>query len=171
MTGPIPRSHSQIGRANLEKSKVAERALATYLRTHGWPGAERTVRTGYRVDGRTFGDHGDVDGTPGVAWQMKVTDDRRLHLVPAWLAETDAQRGAAGADYGVLVIKRAGHAHPGTWWAYLELSAFLALVDADYGLTTAGSSAQPVPGAIRLELASVVAALHWAGYGTAQEAA
>ncbi len=158
MTKPA-RSKSEIGRANLAKSKTRERQLVGYLRVAGWPGAERTVRTGYRVaGGRSSADRGDVDGTPGLVFQLKDVAEAKHHLVPKWLAETETQRAAADADYGVLVVKRAGHGHPGGWWAYLPATAFVVL---------AGGAAQPrLTGPVRLELRDLVAWLRLAGYGT-----
>lgn len=151
------RSKSEIGRANLAKSKTRERQLVAYLRATGWPGAERTVRTGYRVAGRSHADQGDVDGTPGLVFQLKDVQETKHHLVPRWLAETQAQRAAVEADYGVLVVKRAGHAHPGDWWAWLPASDLVRLAGAAHG----GPDAP-----VRLELRFLVIWLRLAGYGT-----
>lgn len=109
------------GRANGERGKRAERALVTWLRAHGWPHAERTVRTGHRVPGRVSADRGDVDGTPGIVWQCKDVQETRWHLIPAWLDDTEDQRRAAGANVAVLVLKRRGYADPGSWWAWVML--------------------------------------------------
>lgn len=157
MTKPA-RNRSQIGKANLTKSKASERAVAAYLRVVGFPGAERTVRTGYHVAGRSSADRGDIDGTPGLCWQVKHVAQSRLHQVPEWLADTEAQRFAAGADLGILVVKRVGHAHPATWWAYLQLHQLVWLA----GGTLAVDRDTPV----RMELAALVGALRRAGYGT-----
>src|SRR5688500_3530498 len=59
------------GKYSREKGATAERHLVAWLRTHGWPGAERAVRTGYRTADRTSVDPGDVTGTPGLVWQVK----------------------------------------------------------------------------------------------------
>lgn len=159
---PAKRSASDIGRANLERSKRRERELVTYLRTHGWPGAERTVRTGYRVAARTSRDRGDIDGTPGVAWQLKDVHESRHYLVPVWMAETELQRVASGADYGVLVVKRAGHAFPGEWWAFVSLETMRRLL---------GGENAPVAGedVVRMQLDTLVVLLRRAGYGDAIE--
>jgi hypothetical protein len=151
------RSRSQIGRANLAKSKISEQRVVGYLRARGWPGAERTVRTGYHAPGRQSRDRGDIDGTPGLVWQVK--NCAVLH-VETWLAETEDQRLAAGADYGVLVVKRPGHAHPARWNAYLPLRAWLALLGS--GLAVPGGQAA----AVALELQHLLLVLHAAGYGT-----
>lgn len=160
-TPTTKRSRSAIGRSNITRSKRRERELVTYLRTHGWPGAERTVRTGYRVAGRTSRDRGDIDGTPGVAWQLKDVDERRHYLVPTWLTETETQRIASGADHGVLVVKRTGHGFPAEWWAYVTLGTLRQLIG---GHTYAGLvDLQPV----RMQLDTVVTVLRAAGYGDA----
>lgn len=161
MTKPT-RSRSAIGRANLTKGKAMERALVAYLRTHGWPSAERTVRTGYRVAGRTSRDRGDVDGTPCLAWQAKAVAEAKHHLLRTWLAEAEAQRVAAKADYAVLVVKRAGHAHPGDWWAYVPLAEFICLTGGPRPQVAGFDAFAPV----RLELAGLLPLLWAAGYGT-----
>lgn len=163
MTKP-GRSSSDIGRSNSARGKAAERAVVTYYRATGWPHAERTVRTGSRSGSRVRRDHGDIDGTPGIVTQVKCVDPARLHMVGTWLAATDAQARAAGADLGVLVIKRPGHANAGRWWAYLRLYHLVGL---------AGGQADQVEPAItvRLELADLVTVLRTAGYGTPLDAA
>jgi hypothetical protein len=176
------RSAAEIGKANLEKSKIAERAVVSYLRAHGWPGAERTVRTGYRVAGRASRDQGDVDGAPGLAWQVKTTTANAEPMVRKWLAETEDQRAAAGADLGLLVVKRIGATDPGRWWSYLRLDALAQLLARITGpLPPAGPVARlaplgpatvrlgPCANPVRLELAVVVDLLRHAGYGSPPE--
>lgn len=152
------------GKANSDRGKRAERDLVTWLRGHGWPGAERTVRTGHRTRTRTSVDRGDVDGTPGVAWQLKDVADSALSLIPKWLAETEAQRVAAGADVGVLVVKRRGHADPGDWYAFVPLVELMHEVmtpAASRGIGAAAMFAVPV----RLAVADLAPILHGRGYG------
>lgn len=109
------------GAANRRKGHDAERALVTWLRANGWPHAERSVRTGFRSGDRELPDTGDVDGTPGIVWQVKnvARED-----IAAWLTETEAQRTAARAHFGVLVQRRSGKADPGRWWAWMRLGDF-----------------------------------------------
>lgn len=159
---PTPRTPAEIGRANMSRGKIAERQVVGYYRDHGFPGAERTVRTGARTGRRTRADHGDIDGTPGLCTQVKVTLNASAEAkVPEWLAQTEAQRRASGADLGVLVVKRVGAANPGRWWAYLPLPELIGLIFA--------SQCRPVAGTVRLELASLVELLRAAGYGTPPE--
>ena len=156
------RSSSTIGRANLAKSKAAERAVAAYLRASGWPGAERTVRCGFDVAGRTQPDRGDLDGTPGLCWQIKATHEREHWRVPQWLADTDAQRAAARADLGILVVKRPGQAHPAAWWAYLYVH--------DFATVLGGRASAAALEHIRLDLRALLPLLQVAGYGTPLQA-
>lgn len=174
VVGKKRRTRAAIARSNLARSKASERKVATYLRVSGWPGAERTVRTGYSTGDRAMADVGDIDGTPGVVWQVKDTGEREWWRVPNWLADTNVQRDAAHADYGVLVVRRPGHAHAGEWWAYLWLGPFmhLALAASEPLIMN-----RPVPptvlwdAPVRLELRHLLPVLRAAGYGTAAEAA
>lgn len=152
------RTRAQIGRANLAKSKISEQRVVSYLRVRGWPGAERTVRTGYHVQGRQHRDRGDIDGTPGLVWQVK---NCQVQHIEQWLADTDTQRQAAHADHGVLVVKRPGHAHPARWPAYLPLRSWKALLGSSLTLP-AGADTAP----LALELQHLLVVLHAAGYGT-----
>lgn len=154
---------SRRGRANGERGKRAERDLVTWLRAHGWPGAERTVRTGYRTRTRGCSDHGDIDGTPGITWQVKDVAERDHYLIPAWLADTERQRVASGANLGILVVKRRGHADPGQWWAHMPLN------DLVHDVLTSSIDTFPedpymVP--VRLALAHLAPILAHAGYGS-----
>lgn len=114
------RTRSEIGKANNRKGKDRERRVARYLREHGWPFAERRQRTGFATADRTRADQGDLMGTPGIVWQVK---DTAQHNIPAWLEQTEDQRLAAGAQFGVLVVRRNGKADPGQWWAWLPAVA------------------------------------------------
>ncbi|HWD79273.1 MAG TPA: hypothetical protein VG497_10325, partial [Kribbella sp.] len=67
----MTRTRSEIGRSNRNRGAVAERAVVAWLRDNGFPHAERAVRTGYRTADRVSADHGDITGTPLLAWQVK----------------------------------------------------------------------------------------------------
>jgi hypothetical protein len=154
------RTPSQIGRANNRKGKERENRLVKYLRINGFPGAERTVRTGYRTAGREFTDRGDIDGTPGLVWQSRAVSEPQWHKVPKFLIETEKQAKAAGADFGILVIPRPGHASPGEWWAHMFLSDLLRLVVGQ------PQAAAALHFGVRLELGELAPLLRVAGYGT-----
>lgn len=85
------------------------------------------------------------------------------------MLETEKQAKAAGNDFGVLVIPRAGHASPGEWWAHMYGDDVSGLV------TLLGDRArQRLRFPIRFELGELPPLLRVAGYGTpldAEEAA
>lgn len=156
------------GRANSEKGKRSERDLVAWLRLNGYPGAERTVRTGYRSPARQRRDTGDIDGTPGLVWQVKDVNERTWSQIPGWMIETEHQRAAARCDIGILVVKRHGHADPGEWWAWLPLSA---LVTHTMTTDTIAAYFMPVEASVydvpvRLALADLAPILRTLGYGT-----
>lgn len=153
------RSRSQIAKANNSKGKERERRVVNYLRESGFPGAERTIRTGYRNSGREFCDRGDIDGTPGIGWQIKAVAEREWYRVPQFMADAEKQADAAGADLGILVIVRTGHASPGEWWAHVWFDDLVTLV-------SAGASGRHLHVPVRLELRHLVPLLRVAGYGT-----
>lgn len=147
------------GRSNREKGAVAERQLVNWLRDNGWPGAERAVRTGYRTATRTSADPGDVTGTPGLVWQMKYTARfEEPGVYAANLAETEAQRAAAGADHGLLVQRRSGTADVGKWWVHVTGRSFAVLLT--------GQEAPEFDCVARVTLAEFAVLLRRAGYGT-----
>lgn len=144
-----------MGAAERAKGVRAERAVAAWLRTHGWPQAERAVRTGYAATGRDSADPGDIIGTPGIVWQVTDRGDIDQDAVLSRrLADTEAQRAGAGADLGVLVVKRRGVADPGRWWAWHPAQL----------ITVNGRRVRTVPA--RVELRHFAASAHDAGYGT-----
>lgn len=129
--GPVsaPRTPAQRGRANRNKGHQAERDICKWLRAHGFSGAERAVKTGFRAADRTVADPGDITGTPCIVWSVK--DVEREHM-KQWLAELDAM--LAGHPYpealGLLVHKRRGHADPGSWWVWISAPDLAALLGA-----------------------------------------
>lgn len=149
-----------LGRSNRRRGADAERRVVAWLREHGWPGAERAVRTGYRTATRAGADPGDIIGTPGLVWQVK---DCAREQVDAWLAETEEQAEAAGADYGLLVVRRRRVGGVGRWWVYMRLADLGGLLVHAYGDAT---HLAPDPDDVaRLELRALVRYLHAAGYG------
>jgi hypothetical protein len=57
--------------------KDTERMVAGWLRTNGWPGCERRVKTGYRVPGREDPDQGDLTGCPASRGKLNPFGPRR----------------------------------------------------------------------------------------------
>jgi hypothetical protein len=162
--GTRRRTRSQIGKANNAKGKKAERDLVRYLRENGWPDAIRIVRTGIKSGQRITRDEGDIGKTPGIAWQMKAVDEKKWSQIPAWLVDAADQAVETGADLGVLVLRRPGHAQPGDWWAWVELSDVVGLHDRASGADSYADARVPsFP--VRCQLAHLVGLLHAAGYG------
>ena len=159
------RTPSQRGAANRRKGHQAERDLAKWLRSNGFPHAERAVRTGFRTLDRVSADPGDITGTIGIVWSVK---DVAVEHTAMWLDELDAMASDTdGATVGLLVHKRRGHASPERWWCWIRYES---LIELAVGSTCTGC-AEPFP--IRMELGHAVQVLRHAGYGDpiAREAA
>ena len=147
------RTPSQIGRANLAKSKRDERAVAEYLRPW-YPLAERAVRTGFRTAVRASADPGDIGGVPGCvisvkSWEDPTTVERK---VADWLAELDAmQPGDLTVNpVRLLVIRRYGKTSPADWWCFTRARTLFGLYSPDV-LTVASMHAT-----VRIRFADVV---------------
>lgn len=137
---------------------AGESAVVGYLRPNGFPGAERRALAGVH-------DLGDITGTGPLCWEVKAggaAANASDGQVSKWLDETEVERQNAQADYGLLVMKRAGigPARAGEWWAVLPAWQFLSLQ---------GIRHSPVPAdvPIRLHLQDAVTILRLAGYGDA----
>jgi hypothetical protein len=76
-----------------------ERAVVEVFRMHGHDFAERAYGAG-RPD-----DTGDLDGILGGRVVVECKNANRLELGP-WSDEAEAERIAARADFGLLVVKR-----------------------------------------------------------------
>ena len=105
-----------------DKGTDAERAVVRFLQARGFPQAERRASNGNA-------DRGDITGCPGICWEVKYRDmmpgDGRINM---WLVETDRERDNAGADIGILVVRRP-HAGVASWWAIARLGDLMALRD------------------------------------------
>lgn len=138
----------------------AERPVARYLAANGFPHAERRTQKG-RLD------QGDITGTPGVCWEVKVRS-RPIsdNQIVAWLKETETERVNARADVGVLVVRRPGfgEANAGSWWAVMTACDLFRLHGGSqvWGLLGAVYTAE-IP--VRMLLGDVVTLLRAAGYG------
>ena len=143
---------SQRGRANRAKGGRAERHLARWLNTVGWPHAERGRDNGYRAANRTAPDGYDIAGCPGLLWDTKDVADRELYRVPEWLAKVVADARAQGL-LGLLVVKRRGCASPARWHCHAMLGDLVGSTAPDYDLP------------VRMDLGHVVPLLWLLGYG------
>jgi hypothetical protein len=95
------------GRANRNRGANAERAVANYMREHGWPNARRCLAG----DGNQ---HTDIDGIPGVSIEVK---DRTSSSWPAWRHQAITQ--ALPGSIVVVVRRVRGVTDVGAWDAQI----------------------------------------------------
>lgn len=98
------------------KGTAAETAVVRWARANGFGGADRQPLRGNR-------DTGDIALCPGVIVEVKA------HRIPTgcptrgqltcWMAQTETERRNAGADLGVLIVKRVGTTDVGHWHAHI----------------------------------------------------
>ena len=104
------------------KSKIKgtsfETLIVRTLRQLGFPHAERRALHG-NVD------KGDVAGCGPLVFECKAA--KRFEL-SQWLAETEQERVNAGAEYGILVVKRQGIGVGERQYAIMELSEMVRLL-------------------------------------------
>jgi hypothetical protein len=93
---------------NKAKGSKAELDVARYLAANWWPYAERAYGAG-RPD-----DVGDIDGIPGVVFEVK--NEKRIDM-PGYLRELEVEVANAHAITGVVVVKRRLHTDPADWYA------------------------------------------------------
>lgn len=86
MTSPQKRKGSQF-----------ERDAVTYLRSNGFPYAERSYGAGRRLD------VGDVDGVPG--WTLELKNCRAIDLA-GWIDEAERERIHGRRRFGAVIAKR-----------------------------------------------------------------
>ena len=75
-----------------------ETLIARYLQTAGFPHAERRALQGAL-------DKGDIGGCGPLVYECKAA---KRHELSSWIEETVSETRNAGADYGILVVKRQG---------------------------------------------------------------
>lgn len=106
----------------MTRSKARGTAFETLvvrtLKTLGFPQAERRALHGNL-------DKGDVAGCGPLVFECKAA--KRFEL-SAWLAETEQERLNAGAEYGILVVKRQGHGTGERQYAMMELKDMVRLL-------------------------------------------
>lgn len=81
------------------KGTYWETRLTNWLRTHGWPHAERRARAG-------ICDKGDLTGLGSVVVECKNT--KKITLAQ-FLDEAEVERQHAGAMFGVVCVPRRNH--------------------------------------------------------------
>lgn len=155
---------------------AAESAVTRFLQANGFPHAERRALRGTQ-------DAGDITGIPGLCIEVKGGDAARIASdgqIEIWLADTERERAAAGADIGVLVLQRrgVGPANAGRWWAIVQqwpLYGLYLLADRDITGAPAYTGTEPFTATdtdpswmrapVRMLLADAVKLLRAAGYG------
>lgn len=100
------------------KGTAAETAVVTYLRSRGWPFAERRALTGNK-------DRGDVAGVPSVV--IEVKDCKTLTFGP-WLNEAETEKANDSASVGAVWAKRKGTTDPGKWFVLMTGEQFTSLL-------------------------------------------
>jgi hypothetical protein len=103
-----------------QRGTAAESAVVSFLRTAGFPYAERLALQGGK-------DRGDITGIPGVVIEVKAVQEYAFNQ---WLTEARVERDNAGADFGLVVAKPrlVGTAKTGQWYALMYSFDYLALV-------------------------------------------
>lgn len=166
------RTPSQRGTSNRRRGHTAERDVARWLRSNGYPHAERAVRTGFRAAARVSPDPGDITGTPFMLWSVK---DCAVEQTAKWFDELDdmSDNASSAGCLTFLIHKRRGHADPARWWCWQWQSQYLDLyrtwlehVDevrqiGELPLWVPTGTEYPM----RMELGHVVPLLRAAGYG------
>lgn len=102
------------------KGTAAESAVVSFLRTAGFPYAERLALQGGK-------DRGDITGVPGIVFEVKAVQEYAFN---SWLKESVVERDNAGADFGLVVAKPRllGPARTGQWYGLMYSYDYLALV-------------------------------------------
>lgn len=106
------------------KGTAFETAVVRFLQDHGFKYAERRALHGEA-------DKGDITGTPGLVWECK---NHKTLKIAEWIRETEQERINGKADYGLLIVKRAGVGDIGQQYAMMTLDQLCRLLgDAGYG--------------------------------------
>ena len=103
-----------------DKGTAAETAVIGYLRTNGFPYAERRALHGAN-------DRGDIAGVPGIAIEVKAV---ARPAYQQWLREAETEAANAGAPFGVVIHKPAGIglARPADWIVAMRFASFLSMI-------------------------------------------
>lgn len=103
-----------------QKGTAGESAVVSFLRTAGFPYAERLALQGGK-------DRGDITGIPGIVIEVKAVQEYAFNT---WLREARVERDNAGADFGIVVAKprMVGTARTGQWYALMYAYDYLALL-------------------------------------------
>jgi len=101
-----------------------ESAIVTFLKSVGWPYAERRTLAGAN-------DRGDIAGIPGIVIEAKNV---KAVALGTFLDEATTEAVNDGAAYGVVWMKRRGHIWPGEGLVVMSGWSFVSLLhEAGYG--------------------------------------
>ncbi len=103
-----------MGAMSRRKGAAAEVAVVRWLRGRGRPTTER------RPSGSPD-PFGDVAGIPGTV--IEVKNHAALDLA-GWATQLEAEIAAAGAETGVVIVKRRGTTDVGRWYAVLTVDTW-----------------------------------------------
>lgn len=107
-----------------QKGTAAETAVVSFLRTQGFPHAERLALQGGK-------DRGDITGIPGIVVEVKAEKE---YTLSSWLKECRVEVDNAKADFGFVVAKPrlVGTMNTASWYAIMTQGPWwqlLAMVD------------------------------------------
>jgi len=133
------------------KGTAAESAVVSFLRTRGFPHAERLALQGAL-------DRGDITGIPGICVEVKNESE---YTLAGWLKELRAEVENSKADFGFVAAKpkAVGFTRVGQWYAIMNHGSWrtlLALVDPERVGVLSVWTHDMRPGFINRELASNV---------------
>jgi hypothetical protein len=127
--------------AGMTKSKrkgtAGESAVVSFLRTVGFPYAERLALQGSK-------DRGDITGIPGVVIECKASD---AYLWSTWLNEARVEKENANATHAFVASKPrgVGSTRTGDWFAGMYLGDYVSLLE-DAGVELGTVWTQNMPG-------------------------
>lgn len=145
-----------------QKGTAAETAVVRWARENGFGHADRQPLRGGR-------DQGDIALCPGVIVEVKNHNGGPAVGQPApgvlteWMLQTEIERANAGADIGVLVVKRAGTRDVGRWFAYVSVWTLADVLSGP--LCLAGEIETTLRAPVCLAVADLAALLRAAGWG------
>lgn len=124
-----------------KKGTAAETAVVHHARGHGFPWADRQPLRGNR-------DAGDITLAPGVIAEVKNHALPTGHPTPGqldeWMRQTILEQNIAGADVGILIVKRRGTRDVGRWHAYVTAWTLAEIVHGDSINPVSDHAAAPV---------------------------
>lgn len=98
------------------KGTAAESAVVSFLRTQGFPHAERLALQGGK-------DRGDITGIPGIVVEVKA---EQQYTLSSWLTECRIEVENAKADFGFVAAKPrlVGTMNTASWYAIMNAGSF-----------------------------------------------